>query len=105
MGMTNFLKETASVMIAHRLNVKDIVYIGNGECSCTWDEFQVIANTNYDSGYGGAEIDEALIIVFSNGFEMHRGEYDGSEWWDVHVPFKLENLKEQKKLTGVKSGW
>lgn len=103
MTMTNFLKETASVMIAHGLDVKDIVYIGNGECSCTWDEFQVLANTNY--GYGSGEIDGSLIIVFSNGVEMHRGEYDGSEWWDVHTPFKLENLKEQKKLTGVKSGW
>lgn len=45
------------------------------------------------------------MIVFNNGVEMRRGEYDGSEWWEVNVPFKLENLKEQKKLTGVKSGW
>ena len=103
--MQNLLEETTNVIIENGLNTSDIIYIGDGEFSCTWDEFQTIANIEYDSGYGGAEINEHLMIVFNNGVEMHRGEYDGSEWWDVHVPFKLENLKEQKKLTGVKSGW
>lgn len=103
--MVNFLKETASIMINYGLNPEDIIYIGNGKESCSWDEFQTIANINYDNGWGGAEIDEALIIVFANGVEMHRGEYDGSEWWDVHVPFKLENFGEQRKLRDVRSGW
>lgn len=103
--MTNFLKETTSIMIDYNLNPIDIVYIGDGEYSCTWEEFQTISDIEYNSGYGGAEINGYLMIVFNNGVEMRRGEYDGSEWWEVNVPFKLENLKEQKKLTGVKSGW
>ncbi len=105
MSKINFLKETGSIMINYGLIPEDIIYIGNGEESCSWDEFQNIANINYDNGYGGAEIHESLIIVFASGVEMHRGEYDGSEWWDVHIPFKLENFGEQKKLVDVRSGW
>jgi len=30
-----------------------------------------------------------LIIVFSDGAVMRRGEYDGSEWWNFYPPFQM----------------
>lgn len=101
--MTNLLKETMDVMEEGHLSAKDIIYIGDGESSCTWEEFRTLADVEYDSGYGCAEI-MGLMIVFNNGVELHRGEYDGSEWWDVHIPFSLEKLPPQKKLKSVKYG-
>ena len=100
--MTNFLKETEAVMEEEHLSAKDIVYIGDGESSCTWEEFRTLADVEYDSGYGCEEIIIGLTIVFNNGVELQRGEYDGSEWWDVHIPFNLGRLPPQKKLKAVK---
>lgn len=101
----NLLTETLEVMKDQGLLPEQIVYIGDGDSSCSWEEYTKLADVNYDNGYGGAEIDENLIIVFDTGVEFYRGEYDGSEWWDVHTPFSLEGLKPQTKLTDVKSGW
>lgn len=103
--MVNFLKETISVMGKYKLDPKEIIYIGDRKSSCSWEDFQEIANIEYDNGYGGAEIIQGLIIVFKNGVEMYRGEYDGSEWWEVHIPFNINALKEQGKLSEVKDCW
>ena len=103
--MVNFLKETISVMNGYKLDPKEIIYIGDRKSSCSWEEFQEIANVEYDNGYGGAEIIQDLIIVFKNGVEMYRGEYDGSEWWEVHIPFNINDLEEQCKLSEVKDYW
>jgi hypothetical protein len=51
----------------------------------TEDEYQKFINRldfNYDNGYG----DQNLFgtIWCEDGVWMDRGEYDGSEWWDVH---------------------
>ncbi len=37
---------------------------------------------DYDDGYGGAEVNTSLRIVFYGGSFLERGEYDGSEWWE-----------------------
>ena len=101
----NFLKETISVMGKYKLDPKEIIYIGDRKSSCSWEDFQEIANIEYDNGHGCAEIIRGLIIVFKNGVEMYRGEYDGSEWWEVHIPFNINALKEQGKLSEVKDYW
>lgn len=36
-------------------------------------------NYNYDSGYGGQELEG--IVWLNDGTWLDRGEYDGSEWW------------------------
>lgn len=38
-------------------------------------------NFYYDSGYGGQEYDG--IIWYEDGTWSQRGEYDGSEWWEL----------------------
>ena len=101
----NFLKETISVIGRYKLDPKEIIYIGDRKSSCSWEDFQKIANIEYDNWNGCAEIIQDLIIVFKNGVEMYRREYNGGEWWEVHIPFNINALKEQGKLSEVKDYW
>ncbi|EMI5828493.1 TPA: hypothetical protein ACH1LG_004738 [Salmonella enterica] len=89
--MTNFLKETEEAIADSGHVPEDIIFIGSRTTghSCTWDEFQTIADFEYDSGYGGQEVVSDIEIVFNDGQSMHRGEYDGSEWWEYSCPFEM----------------
>ena len=100
--MVNLLKETLELMVEYKLSPEQVIYVGDRESACSWEQFTQIANVSYDNGYGGHEILPALIIVFDNGMEFYRGEYDGSEWWNVHIPFNAKNLPPQKLLTNIK---
>lgn len=109
--MTNLLTETKKKMDVYGLVPEDIIYIGtnpNAEkpyYSCSWEKFTEIADFEYDSGFGGQEIAADLVIIFKNGTFMTRGEYDGSEWWNVHLLFTIpEETLPLEKLTGD-SGW
>lgn len=87
--MNNLLDETITAIEESGHMPADIVFIGS-EISgheCTWEVFQVLANREYDDGYGGQEVCSDLIIVFSDGEKMWRSEYDGSEWWSYSTPF------------------
>ena len=81
----NLLEETTKAIWDACKTGEDIIHIGvaDGSCrSCTWAEFAEMANRDYDSGYGGAEVLMALVIVFKDGSWLERAEYDGSEWWE-----------------------
>lgn len=83
--MTNLLKETTEDIEESGHGTGDVLWVGsaNGTRSLGWEEFAAFAGSiKYDSGYGGAEIPEDLVVVFSDGSWLQRGEYDGSEWWD-----------------------
>ena len=88
--MRNLLKETIDNMALNGKTVEDIIYIGSSETNhaCTWAEFSVLANVEYHDGFGAQEVARDLIIAFSDGTRMQRGEYDGSEWWDYVPLFK-----------------
>jgi len=92
----NLLEETKEGIKSSGHKIKDIIFIGSEESghSCTWEEYKKLANIEYDSGFGGAEIATDLIIVFSDGFKMERGEYDGSEWWQYTTPFKKPTMTD-----------
>lgn len=81
--MTNLLKETEYSITSSKHTPEDVVSIGllDPPRSCTWEEFQTIANEEYDSGYGGHEVLLDLIVLFKDGTRLERREYDGSEWW------------------------
>lgn len=105
----NLLEETLLAMTSRNKTPQDIVLIGSKQTGhrCTWLEYTILANYEYDGGYGGAEVALDLVIVFNDGSEMSRGEYDGSEWWEWHTPYKE---KETKKIYGLfpsksDSGW
>lgn len=87
---SNLLHETKTDIEASGHKPEDIVFIGSQGADgheCSWEEFQRLADQSYDCGFGGAEVAADLRIVFSDGHQMWRGEYDGSEWWEYSVPF------------------
>jgi len=45
-------------------------------------QFLTDLNFTYDGGYGGQEL--FGTIWFEDGTWATRGEYDGSEWWELH---------------------
>jgi hypothetical protein len=88
----NLLKETISVFNSYNLVPHNILFIGCEETAhrCSWEQFQTLADREYDGGYGCAEVLTDLVIVFVDGTKLSRSEYDGSEWWSV--------LSQQKPL-------
>lgn len=104
--MTNLLKETKGVLELYKQLPSNIIFIGSQESghSCTWKEFELLADQEYDAGYGAAKVALDLIIIFQNGSRLDRREYDGSEWWEFQTPFKTPT--EQKPITTLFSeGW
>lgn len=106
--MTNLLTETIEDIRQSGHEPKDIVFIGseNSGHSCTWDEFTVLANIEYYNGFGAQEVASDLIVVFSDGAQMWRDEYDGSEKWAYSSPFTMPaETKPIKRLIAQDVGW
>lgn len=106
--MSNLLKETKIAIKESGHTPTDVVFIGSEKSGhqCTWDEFTILANVEYDSGYGADQVATDLIIVFSDGQKMWRGEYDGSEWWNHSTPFvQPAEPKPIKRLITPNVGW
>ena len=104
----NLLKETKSCIKDSGHSINDIVFIGSegSGYSCTWDEFTSLANHDYDKGFGASKVATDLIIVFSDGVKMWRGEYDGSEWWEYSTPFFMPSeIKKIERLFANSVGW
>jgi len=87
----NLLRETVGHIVESGHTPDDIIFVGSEKSGhqCTWAEFQVLADVEYSSGFGAAEVAQDLIIVFRDGQKMWRGEYDGSEWWEHSTPFRV----------------
>lgn len=54
-----------------------------------YDNFLNFLDRGYDSGYGGQNL--FGVIYCEDGVWLQRGEYDGSEWWDI---FKYPNMRD-----------
>jgi len=96
----NLLKETLDKLANSNHVPSDIKFIGSvSGYSCTWEEFQKLANIEYDSGYGSQIVASDLIIIFSDNSWLERREYDGSEWWKhIICPKISSNLKSINSL-------
>jgi len=91
--MTNFKKETLTILANHNKSIEDILWIG---CECfkiPKEEFWKLADRCYDDGYGAWEIPLDLLIV-GDDWWMERREYDGSEWWE----FREKIVEPEKTL-------
>lgn len=97
----NLLEETKYDIERVGLKIEDIAFIGSETTghSCKWEKFKILADKEYDSGFGGQEVAVDLIIVFKNGTKMWRKEYDGSECWEYSKPFRLPG--KLKKLSNL----
>jgi hypothetical protein len=103
----NLLTETLEAIKNSGHAQTDVIFIGSeesGRC-CSLDQFKILADQEYDDGFGGQEVARDLVIVFSDGAKMWRGENDGSEWWNFSTPFvKPANTKPIDNLfTGCSS--
>jgi hypothetical protein len=77
----NLLKETVEELSLHGKTVADVKWVGTEHCFLKWENFERLANREYDDGYGSREVNENLIVVGENWW-IERHEYDGSEWWE-----------------------
>ena len=105
--MKNLFDETRHLIADLGYCPGNIIFIGSeqsGHC-CTWDEFGQLANEEYDEGFGAQEVAHDLIIVFSDGFMLVRGEYDGSEYWEDRKPFKMPENKQPITCLFARIGW
>lgn len=104
----NLWEETNDALEQNGYTWNDIVYIGSYELAIPIDNFVEIAKkTDYDSGYGAAEIAEDLMIIMNDDCWYDRGEYDGSEWWEYHSPVQVPAVPivhiDRLKACGI--GW
>lgn len=99
----NLLTETIEDIKESGHSIKDVHFIGSkdGKYSITWQEFEQLADIEYDNGYGAPEVATDLIIQFTDRSYLQRNEYDGSEWWSYPKPLPLlSSGKPFTKLTG-----
>ena len=99
--MENLLEETKEKLAVCHKTPKDVLWVGtsDGSEAITWDEFEKMADFDYDDGYGAAEIRMDLVVVGKDWW-LERYEYDGSEWWEYKERPKL--LKNHKKLNKLR---
>jgi hypothetical protein len=98
--MENLLEETKEKLEESYKSPKDVLWVGtsDGSEATTWEEFEKMADFEYNNGYGIEEIKMDLVVV-GNGWWLERYEYDGSEWWEYKEPPKLqENHKELARI-------
>ena len=86
----NLLKETRHCIEQAGYVPEEIIFIGSIDSghSCTWDEFCILANHDYDNGPGTQVVATDLIIVFKDNVQMWRFESDGTECWEWRSMFK-----------------
>jgi len=83
----NLLEETVDAIESAKKTIADIVYIGTEGACCSWTAFALMADREYDSGFGSQNVLGDLRIIFADHSFLCRREYDGSEWWEyVSLP-------------------
>ena len=99
----NLLEETVECIEDSGFSIEDIVFIGSkcGQYRCSWDEFILIADFEYDESYGRQVVASDLVVSFVGGSVIKRWEYDGSEGWECdHKAKEWKITKNIKSLTG-----
>jgi len=102
MLMKNLLSETKDALRTEGYEPNDIVFIGSrdGRYALSWEEFEELANFDYDEGFGGQEVADDLLIGMRDGSFFCRQEYDGSEWWEYWAVPKVE--KNPRPITKLR---
>ncbi len=104
----NLLEETIEFIERYGYDPVQIIFIGSERTghSCSWEEFKLLANQEYDEEFGVQEVATDLVIVFEGGAQMWRHENDGAERWAVHRPFRFpEERKPIRSLFTNSVGW
>lgn len=97
----NLLSETLNDISASGHTVEDVDWVGSVDYGWfTWDEFERLADFDYDASFGSAAIAGDLKVVFTDGNYMKRGEYDGSEWCEYNAPITKPNTRKVPTTVG-----
>jgi hypothetical protein len=91
---TNLLKETLEELKDNGYSESDVEWVGNSDYYFSFDHFKKIADVNYDSGYGAAEVASDLIIVGKDWW-LEREEYDGAEGWKFKKKIVKPNINKE----------
>lgn len=111
--MENLLEETIKKLANNGKLETDVLWVGTRTHKTTWEQFKIIADTEYHDGFGGQEVARDLLIVGKDWW-MERHEYDGSENWEfktlITEPTETIDLKalttsQSKKLGYNASSW
>lgn len=101
----NLLKETIQKLEENRKTPEDVLWCGSEEFGYfTWSDFLLMANREYDSGYGGQEVATDLRIVGKDWW-LERHEYDGSEWWEFKSIPKKPKTKNIGQVLSREDSW
>lgn len=86
----NLYDEIVEKLKDNGYTVDDILAVVCDDFNINIDNFiDVAKRTNYDSGFGVAEIAKDLKIIMRDGSWFERKEHDGSEWFSRVIPPKL----------------
>ena len=90
----NLLEETCKAIIDSNHATEDIEYIGSIHSfyCCTWEEFEELANIEYNNSSGSEIIAFDLVIIFKDKGILERYTYNKSECWNYIPP--IENLSQ-----------
>ena len=94
----NLLIETTNCLHENGYDLGDVKAVGCHEFTIPIDSFVGLAMTEYDQGFGSAEVAQDLTILMSDGGVFYRHEYDGAEYW-MHVPPVPDESREVRALT------
>lgn len=79
--MSNLKFETLEILKENGKTIKDIRWVGSKDIAIPLDLFWILADTEYNNGFGSQKVARDLVVVGDNWW-LERGEYDGSEWWE-----------------------
>ncbi len=95
----NLLAETLGVIAQNDVGPDRVAWVGTPQEWTTWANFEEVADTEYDAGFGAQEVASDLMIV-GDDWWMTRSEYDGSECWAFHrLPSKPSIMTAIRALT------
>jgi hypothetical protein len=104
----NLLEETKEAIITSKHIPEEITFIGSitSGYNCSWEEFEVLADKEYNASYGAAEVAQDLKIIFEDNTYLERGEYDGSEWWEFTPILTIPTINKRiNSLFAAGVGW
>lgn len=107
---TNLKIETQQAIELAGKDKADIAWIGGDEFEIPQKLFWALSDVEYSDGYGAQEVAKDLVIVFSDGSYLSRGEYDGLEWWEHHETpdrptERRDGIRNLTTKEAGKTGW
>ena len=84
---------------------EDVLWIGGSEFTISIEDFKLLANKEYDSGYGSQKVATDLKVVGKDWW-LERFEYDGAEGWEYkESPIKPSEQKSIQRVITSEIGY